>query len=229
MGRRHARGRTDRSRPGDLCWLEERGRNPRGISPAVVRFDPPGHWAQSTSGSAPRLQRDACRFEPGWVHPCGRGGIGRRAGLRPRWAHTHESSTLSARTRAPLAQLVERWTLNPCRRGFESLGAHSTGFRSLHLVVAQLGRAPGSGPGGQRFESVQPDERCPGIACFREWSSGMDARLWTERRWFDPIFPSTGEARSTPPHAAVAQSGERRLVTAEAAGSKPACGARPWW
>lgn len=128
MGRRHGRGRTDRSHPGDLCWLEERGCNPRGISPAVVRFDPPGPWAQSTSGSAPRLQREACRFEPGWVHPCGRGGIGRRAGLRPRWAHTHESSTLSARTRAPLAQLVERWTLNPCRRGFESLGAHSTGF-----------------------------------------------------------------------------------------------------
>lgn len=62
---------TDRSRPGDLCWLEERGRNPRGIVPAVVRFDPPGPWAQSTSGSAPRLQRDACRFEPGWVHHAG--------------------------------------------------------------------------------------------------------------------------------------------------------------
>ena len=67
----HRRGHTDRSRPGDLCWLEERGRNPRGIVPAVVRFDPPGPWAQSTSGSAPRLQRDACRFEPGWVHHAG--------------------------------------------------------------------------------------------------------------------------------------------------------------
>ena len=28
----------------------------------------------------------------------------------------------------------------------------------------------------------------------REWSSGTDARLWTERRWFESIFPSTGEA-----------------------------------
>ena len=175
------------------------------------------------------MQRDACRFEPGWVHPSGRGGNWKTRRAQTPVGSPRESSTLSARTRAPLAQLGERWTLNPCRRGFESLGAHSTGFRSLHLVVAQLGRAPGSGPGGQRFESVQPDERCSGTARFREWSSGMDARLWTERRWFDSIFPSTGEARSAPRRAAVAQSGERRLVTAEAAGSKPACGATPRW
>ena len=32
-----------------------------------------------------------------------------------------------------------------------------------------------------------------------------------------------------PRRAAVAQSGERRLVTAEATGSKPVCGAKPWW
>ena len=63
----------------------------------------------------------------------------------------------------------------------------------------------------------------------REWSSGTDARLWTERRWFESIFPSTGEARSMPRRAAVAQSGERRPVKAEATGSKPVCGAKPWW
>jgi hypothetical protein len=68
-----------------------------------------------------------------------------------------------------------------------------------------------------------------GHRSIREWSSGMDARLWTERRWFESIFPSTDEAHSMPHRAAVAQSGERRLVTAEATGSKPVCGAKPWW
>jgi hypothetical protein len=34
----------------------------------------------------------------------------------------------------------------------------------------------------------------------------MDARLWTERRWFEPIFPSTGEARSMPHRAASCRS-----------------------
>ena len=105
----------------------------------------------------------------------------------------------------------------------------SSGFRGTrpvagrqHLVVAQLGQSTRFGTGGSAVR-IRPIRRAArnGTADIREWSSGRDARLWTERRWFDPIFPSTGEARSTPPHAAVAQSGERRLVTAEAAGSKP--------
>lgn len=198
--------------------------------PAVVRFDPPGPWAQSTSGSAPRLQRDACRFEPGWVHHAGVAELERRAGLRPRWAHALESSTLSARTRAPLAQLEERWTLNPCRRGFESLEAHSVGSPVGSAGCSSGWQSTRFGTGGSAVR-VRSTRRAVtwGTAHIREWSSGRDARLWTERRWFDPIFPSTGEARSTPRRAAVAQSGERRLVTAEAAGSKPACGARPWW
>lgn len=160
--------------------------------------------------------------------PCGRGGTGRRAGLRPRWAHTHESSTLSARTRAPLAQLEERWTLNPCRRGFESLEAHSAGSpASAGCSSAWQSTRFGTGGSAVRVRSTR--RAVHWHRSIREWSSGRDARLWTERRWFDPIFPSTGEARSCPHRAAVAQSGERRLVTAEAAGSKPACGARPWW
>ena len=158
------------------------------------------------------------------------GGIGRRAGLRPRWAHTHESSTLSARTRAPLAQLGERWTLNPCRRGFESLEAHSAGSPVAAPGCSSAWESTRFGTGGSAVR-VRSTRRAVSwhTAHIREWSSGRDARLWTERRWFDPIFPSTAEARSAPRPAAVAQSGERRLVTAEAAGSKPACGARPWW
>jgi hypothetical protein len=57
----------------------------------------------------------------------------------------------------------------------------------------------------------------------------MDARPWTERRWFEPIFPSTPERPGHASNAAVAQSEERRLVKAEATGSKPVCGAKPWW
>ena len=83
------------------------------------------------------------------------------------------------------------------------------------------GGAGGSSPFNQT--SVRPHRS------IREWSSGMDARLWTERRWFESIFPSTGGARSMPHRAAVAQSGERRPVKAEATGSKPVCGAKPWW
>ena len=80
--------------------------------------------------------------------------------------------------------------------------------------------------GSSPFNQTSGDRQHRSI---REWSSGMDARLWTERRWFESIFPSTGEARSMPHRAAVAQSGERRPVKAEATGSKPVCGAKPWW
>jgi hypothetical protein len=128
------------------------------------------------------------------------------------------------------SSVVERWTLNPCRRGFEPLGAHSPEIiRSQHLVVAQFGQSTRFGTGGSavRVRSTRPAVMQHRI--FREWSSGMDARLWTERRWFESIFPSTGEARSMPHRAAVAQSGERRPVKAEATGSKPVCGAKPWW
>jgi hypothetical protein len=50
------------------------------------RFDscPADSWAQRTSGSAPPLQGGRRRFESVWVHSCGRGGIGRRTGLRSR-------------------------------------------------------------------------------------------------------------------------------------------------
>lgn len=222
-----ARGHTDRSRPGDLCWLEERGRNPRGIVPAVVRFDPPGPWAQSTRGSAPRLQRDACRFKPGWVHHAGVAEMEDAPGSDPGGL-----TPLRVRPSPPApgasSSVVERWTLNPCRRGFEPLGAHSTGYPQ-HLVVAQFGQSTRFGTGGSavRVRSTRP--AVIEYRSIREWSSGTDARLWTERRWFESIFPSTGEARSVPHRAALAQSGERRPVKAEATGSKPVCGARPWW
>lgn len=114
--------------------------------------------------------------------------------------------------------------------GFERLGAHSAGIiRSQHLVVAQFGQSTRFGTEGSavRVRSTRPaviEHRSIG-----EWASGTDARLWTERRWFESIFPSTGEARSMPHRAAVAQSGERRPVKAEATGSKPVCGAKPWW
>ena len=50
-----------------------------------------------------------------------------------------DSSSMSSRVRTPR-------------------GAPDRSVRSHHLVVAQLDRAPGSGPGGQRFKSVQPDQ-----------------------------------------------------------------------
>ena len=31
---------------------------------------------------------------------------------------------------------------------------------ALYRGVAQFGRAPGLGPGGRRFESCRPDQRC---------------------------------------------------------------------
>ena len=85
-------------------------------------------WAQSASGSAPRLRREACRFEPGWVHHAGVAELedapdsdsGGREPVRVRASPPAPG--------APLAQLVERWTLNPCRRGFEPLEAHPTGI-----------------------------------------------------------------------------------------------------
>ncbi len=198
--------------------------------PAVVRFDPPGPSAQSTSGSAPRLQRDACRFEPGWVHHAGVAEMEDALGSDP-GGLTPLRVRLSPPVPGASSSVVERWTLNPCRRGFEPLGAHSTGIiRSEHLVVAQFGQSTRFGTGGSavRVRSTRPAviDAAPPI---REWSSGTDARLWTERRWFESIFPSTGEARSMPHRAAVAHSGERRPVKAEATGSKPVCGAKPWW
>ena len=126
--------------------------------PAVVRFDPPGPWAQSTSGSAPRLQRDACRFEPGWVHHAGVAEMEDALGSDPGGL-----TPLRVRPSPPApgasSSVVERWTLNPCRRGFEPLGAHSAGIiRSQHLVVAQFGQSTRFGTGGSavRVRSTRP-------------------------------------------------------------------------
>ena len=74
-------------------------------------------------------------------------------------------------------------------------GALDRPVRSQHLVVAQLGQSTRFGTGGSAVR-IRPIRRAvAGTAHIREWSSGRDARLWTERRWFDPIFPSAGEAR----------------------------------
>ena len=116
--------------------------------PAVVRFDPPGPWAQSTSGSAPRLQRDACRFEPGWVHHAGVAEKEDALGSDP-GGLTPLRVRLSPPVPCASSSVVERWTLNPCRRGFEPLEAHPAGIiRSSHLVVAQFGQSTRFGTGG---------------------------------------------------------------------------------
>jgi hypothetical protein len=222
-------GHTDRSRPGDLCWLEERGRNPRGILPAVVRFDPPGPWAQSTSGSAPRLQRDACRFEPGWVHHAGVAEMEDAPGSDPGGL-----TPLRVRPSPPApgasSSVVERWTLNPCRRGFEPLGAHSAGIiRSQHLVVAQFGQSTRFGTGGS---AVRVRSTRPAVIQHRTFGSGPAVRtLGSGPRdgGSNPSSRAPERPRRMPHRAAVAQSGERRPVKAEATGSKPVCGAKPWW
>ena len=156
-------GDTDRSRPGDLCWLKERGRNPRGIVPAVVRFDPPGPWAQSTSGSAPRLQRDTCRFEPGWVHHAGVAEMEDALGSDP-GGLTPLRVRLSPPVPGASSSAVERWILNPCRRGFEPLGAHSAGDTRPQRKTgcSSAWKSARFGTGRRRFESVQPDSRCDG-------------------------------------------------------------------
>ena len=131
---------------------------------------------------------------------------------------------------APLAQLVERWTLNPCRRGFEPLEAHPTGiirsfapgcssFWTEHPVRNR--GVSGSSPFNQTSGEFTPHHS--GVV---QWHGHSALNRETVVRIHLP------EHRRGPVNAsdaAVAQSGERRLVTAEATGSKPVCGAKPWW
>ena len=154
--------------------------------------------------------------------------IGRRAGLRPRWAHTHESSTLSARTRAPLAQLVERWTLNPCRRGFESLGAHSTGF-PVASGCSSAWQSTRLGTGGSAVR-VRSTRRA---VSWHRMLSGVVQRYGRSALDRETVVRShLPEHRRGPVSASACRSssiGRASPCHGGGSGIETPCGARPWW
>ena len=143
--------------------------------------------------------------------PGGLGGIGRRAGSKPRW------ETVPVRPRQPVpSRPGKRWTLYVARpslvsmrgRGRSSMvepqlpklmtrvrfpspappsrlfGTSSSDVPFRFRSIAQPGSAPRSGRGGRRFDSCCSDQFISIINGLRSWRNGRRAVL--RRQWASP-------------------------------------------
>ena len=92
-------------------------------------------------------------------HMCGRGSAVEHRLAKARVAGSIPVVRSIITLYAPLAQLDRAFD-------YESKGQEFESLRARHLIsrdVAQLGRAPGLGPGGRMFKSCHPDHIFAGV------------------------------------------------------------------